>query len=69
MLLAAFPRLRAQSAPIGQDGGSDLLRTSHRRNVFCRLKDFSRVATRYDKRAANPSQPLHSQRLSPSGCE
>lgn len=38
-------------------------------NAFCRLKDFRRVATRYDKLAATSYQAWRSPPLSPSGCE
>ena len=38
-------------------------------NAFCRLKDFRRVATRYDKFADNFLSTVASRRSSPSGSE
>lgn len=37
-------------------------------NAFCRLDDFRRVATRYDKLAANFCQAWRSRPHLPSGC-
>ena len=38
-------------------------------NAFCRLKDLSRIATRYDKLAPTFSPPSPSPPYSPSGSE
>jgi len=39
------------------------------RRMFCRLKDFRRIATRYDSRAANSSPTHASPRPSAIGYE
>jgi hypothetical protein len=39
------------------------------KRMFCRLKDYRRIATRYDKLAPTSSAPSISQQPSLSGCE
>lgn len=56
--LAVIPSTRSRSVPIPHD--RDLYRQRNRiERMFCRLKDFRRVATRYDKLARNYDAAVH----------
>ncbi|HEY0920414.1 IS5 family transposase [Devosia sp.] len=56
--LAVIPSTRSRTVPIPHD--RDLYRQRNRiERMFCRLKDFRRVATRYDKRARNYDATIH----------
>jgi transposase len=55
---AVIPSTRSRSVPIPHD--RDLYRQRNRiERMFCRLKDFRRVATRYDKLARNYDAAVH----------
>jgi transposase len=56
--LAVIPSTRSRTVPIPHD--RDLYRQRNRiERMFCRLKDFRRVATRYDKLARNYDAAVH----------
>lgn len=56
--LAVIPSTRSRKVPIPHD--RDLYRQRNRvERMFCRLKDFRRVATRYDKLARNYDATVH----------
>ena len=56
--LAVIPSTRSRTLPIPHD--RDLYRQRNRiERMFCRLKDFRRVATRYDKLARNYDAAVH----------
>lgn len=55
---AVIPSTRSRKVPIPHD--RDLYRQRNRiERMFCRLKDFRRVATRYDKLARNYDATVH----------
>ena len=57
-ILAVIPSTRSRNVPIPHD--RDLYRQRNRiERMFCRLKDFRRVATRYDKLARNYDAAVH----------
>jgi transposase len=56
--LAVIPSTRSRTVPIPHD--RDLYRRRNQiERMFCRLKDFRRVATRYDKLARNYDAAVH----------
>ena len=56
--MAVIPSTRSRTTPIPHD--KDLYRQRNRiERMFCRLKDFRRVATRYDKLARNYDAAVH----------
>lgn len=56
--VAVIPSTRSRTIPIPHD--RDLYRSRNRiERMFCRLKDFRRVATRYDKLARNYDATIH----------
>jgi transposase len=56
--LAVIPSTRSRTVPIPHD--RDLYRERNRvERMFCRLKDYRRVATRYDKLARNYDATVH----------
>ena len=55
---AVIPSTKSRRAPIPHDAQAYRLRNRIER-MFCRLKDFRRVATRYDKLARNYAAAVH----------
>lgn len=56
--IAVIPSTRSRTVPIPHD--RDFYRQRNRiERMFCRLKDFRRVATRYDKLARNYDAAVH----------
>ena len=49
---AVTPASRSRKTPIPHDAAADIARNMIKR-AFCRLKDWRRIATRYDKLATN----------------
>lgn len=49
---AVIPSTRSRKAPIPYDAGAYIARNLIEK-AFCRLKDWRRIATRYDKLATN----------------